>query len=176
MFSFSHVLPSFAHSHAVLNHAIAALLLSLTSVCFAADSPAMPNNVTPISLDVFKSPTCGCCQQWVNHLTEQGFKPQTHDLDDVSPVKAEHQIAPQYRSCHTAVSPDGYVFEGHVPAAVMQRFLSEKPDALGLAVPSMPMGSPGMEMGDHFTPYDVLLLKRDGSSSVYAHIGSSAEQ
>lgn len=138
-------------------------------------SPARINS--SLALDIYKSPSCGCCQEWVDHMEAQGFSAAIHHPADLNQIKVKYRIAPAYQSCHTAVSSDGYIFEGHIPAKVIQRFLAEKPtDALGLAVPGMPMGSPGMEMGNHFTPYDVLLLKSNGSTQVYTHINSINEQ
>ncbi len=137
---------------------------------------ASPVN-TAITLDVFKSPTCLCCEKWIAYLQAHGFQTTVHHPADLNQEKVARGVAPKYQSCHTAVSKNGYVFEGHIPAAVIQRFLTEKPkDAIGLAVPGMPMGSPGMEMGDHFNPYDVLLLKADGSNAVYAQITSIDQQ
>lgn len=125
----------------------------------------------PVILDVYKSPSCGCCAKWIDHIDAAGFQAATHHPSDLNLVKQKLGVAPQYQSCHTGVSKEGYIFEGHVPAEIMQKFLAEKPkDALGLAVPGMPVGSPGMEMGDRYDDYDVLLLKKDGSSSVYARI------
>lgn len=136
-----------------------------------------PTSEITIELDVFKSPSCGCCEKWVANLETNGFKSMVHHPLDLNQEKLKRNIAPQYQSCHTAVSNEGYVFEGHVPANLIKRFLAEKPkNALGLAVPGMPAGSPGMEMGDHFTPYDVLLLNADGSSRVYARINSVHDQ
>jgi hypothetical protein len=138
----------------------------------AAVAPA-----TAVTLDVYKSETCGCCGVWVDHAKENNFVANIHHPVDLNATKQEHGIAPQYQSCHTAVTPEGYVFEGHVPAKFIHQFLAEKPEgAVGLAVPGMPMGSPGMEVGDRFTPYDILLLKEDGSSEVYASIASAEEQ
>ena len=92
-------------------------------------------------------------------------------------LKTEHGINPQYRSCHTAVSTDGFVFEGHIPAKYVHQFLSDTPEgAIGLAVPAMPVGSPGMEVDDKFMPYQVLLIKKDGGSEVYADISTREEQ
>ena len=92
-------------------------------------------------------------------------------------LKSDYGIAPQYRSCHTAISDEGYLFEGHVPARYVKAFLAEPPvDAIGLAVPGMPVGSPGMEMGTDFMPYQVLLLKRDGGAEIYAQVDSPADQ
>ncbi|MCR6650765.1 MAG: DUF411 domain-containing protein [Cellvibrionaceae bacterium] len=124
-----------------------------------------------VTLDVYKSPTCGCCADWITHTETNGFKSVIHHPENLDSVKQELGIAPQYQSCHTGVSSDGFIFEGHVPARLMKKFLAEKPkDAIGLAVPGMPIGSPGMEMDDRITPYDVLLLHKDGSSSVYERI------
>jgi hypothetical protein len=132
---------------------------------------------TMLNLDVYKSETCPCCEKWILNLESKGFLATAHHPADLHQEKVKRGIAPRYHSCHTAVSADGYVFEGHIPASVIQRFLTEKPKgAIGLAVPGMPMGSPGMEMGNHFNPYDVLLLKADGSSAVYAQITSIDQQ
>lgn len=129
--------------------------------------------VLPAALDVFKSPTCGCCGKWVEHVEGGGFAAETHHPDDLNGLKQQLGVAAQFQSCHTAVSKDGYVFEGHIPTDIMQRFLAEKPaGALGLAVPGMPMGSPGMEMGDRRDSYDVLLLMKDGSARVYQHVAA----
>lgn len=126
---------------------------------------------TGISLDVYKSPTCGCCELWIEHLEANGIAAHIHHPEDLDAVKNAQGILPVYQSCHTAISADGYSFEGHIPAHVIVRFLAEKPEgAIGLAVPGMPLGSPGMELRDRLTPYDVLLLKKDGSSEVYEHI------
>lgn len=129
------------------------------------------------SLVVYKSPTCGCCEDWMDHMSNSGFE-VTHDHpENMQAVKEKYQIAPQYASCHTGVNEAGFVFEGHVPAKAIQRFVAAPPeDSIGLAVPRMPMGSPGMEMDDHFEPYDVLVLKTDGSSEVYMHIANQEEQ
>jgi hypothetical protein len=130
-----------------------------------------------IHLDVLKSPTCMCCGAWVEHASDNGFAAQISHPTDLTGAKLRLGIAPQYQSCHTAVADNGFVFEGHVPAKLVRQFLENPPlDALGLAVPGMPMGSPGMEIGDQFQAYDVLLLNKDGSASVYAHMASAQEQ
>jgi|TARA_B100001540_G_C15802205_1_gene640417 hypothetical protein len=124
-----------------------------------------------MQLAVYKSPDCGCCGLWMDHIESLGFITKTHHPADLNKIKHTLGVQRQYQSCHTAVSTEGYVFEGHIPAPVMQRFLAEKPQgALGLAVPGMPLGSPGMEMGNKRDDYDVLLLKKDGSSTVYERI------
>ena len=123
------------------------------------------------SLLVHKTPTCGCCKMWVEHLKMNGLKANTQDHENLDEIKKMYGIKPQYRSCHTAVSKDGYIFEGHIPSKYITQFLSENhPNAIGLTVPGMPMGSPGMEVGDRFMPYDVLILYKDGSSNVFAEV------
>jgi len=131
-----------------------------------------------IALDVYKSPNCGCCKKWLSHINENGFESKVYSNDDFSVIKNEKGIAPRYRSCHTAISTNGYVFEGHVPAKFIQQFMqtTQAVDVIGLSVPAMPVGSPGMEVDDKFQPYQILLLKSDGTSEVYAHVQSYKEQ
>ncbi|WP_414828261.1 DUF411 domain-containing protein [Alteromonas sp. H39] len=144
-----------------------------TSVSFA--SSAQVN--TAVHLDVFKTATCGCCKKWISHLKQSEIAVASQDLPYLDVLKRDAGIAPAYRSCHTAFSKDGFVFEGHVPARYIKTFLASPPaGALGLSVPGMPAGSPGMEMGDRFTPYNIMLLNEDGSASVFAHIASYEEQ
>ena len=93
------------------------------------------------------------------------------DHQNLEMIKDSYNIKPKYRSCHTSVSKNGHVFEGHIPTKYVDKFLSENhPNAIGLAVPGMPLGSPGMEYKDRFTPYDVLILFKDGTSKVYAQV------
>ena len=128
-------------------------------------------------LDVYKSPTCGCCKQWMKHLKTNGIDTNGHHPDDMSAFKTSKGIAREFQSCHTAVSKGGFVFEGHVPAKYIQQFLASPPkNAIGLSVPAMPVGSPGMEYQDKFMPYKVLQLNKDGSSTVYARVESPKEQ
>ena len=123
------------------------------------------------TLLVHKTPTCGCCKKWIVHLEEDGLNIDTKDLQNLDDIKNMYGIKPQYRSCHTAVSPNGCIFEGHIPSKHLTQFLSEDhPNAIGLSVPGMPLGSPGMEVGDRFMPYDVLILYKDGTSEVYAEV------
>lgn len=141
----------------------------------ASAEPARAPEAT--ALTVYKSPTCGCCADWITHMEEAGFEASTEHPQQMRTIKMQLGIAPEYSSCHTGVSEQGYVFEGHVPAKLVRRFLDDPPEnALGLAVPRMPVGSPGMEVGDQFEPYDVLLLKEDGSSEIYARIENPSEQ
>lgn len=117
---------------------------------------------------VYKSPTCGCCKKWITHLEENGFKVKGVDMRNVTPKKIEFGITPQTASCHTGVI-NGYVIEGHVPAADIKRLLKEKPkNVKGLTVPGMPIGSPGMEQGDRKDPYNVLAIDKDGKTRVFS--------
>lgn len=115
---------------------------------------------------VYKSPSCGCCKEWVNHLQENGFSVEVHDQRDMNPVKAEMGVPRHLQSCHTAKVGD-YVIEGHVPADDIKRLLEEKPAIAGLSAPGMPMGSPGME-GPRKDPYDVLTFQRGGKTTVFS--------
>ena len=129
------------------------------------------NNVDESQLLIHKTPTCGCCKKWIKHLEEDGFLTLSEDHKSLQEIKEKYNIKPKYRSCHTGVSKEGYIFEGHIPSKYISQFLSEKnPNAIGLSVPGMPLGSPGMEIEGMFTPYNVLILFKDGSSKVYAEV------
>ena len=122
----------------------------------------------PIAITVYKTPTCGCCKEWVAHLAKNGFAPKAHDLDDLSETKTTLGVPAALQSCHTAVI-GRYVIEGHVPADLIKKLIAAKPTNIaGLAVPGMPAGSPGMEMGGRKDPYEVFAFTRDGKRSVYA--------
>tara|TARA_A100001391_G_scaffold163903_1_gene123560 strand:- start:135 stop:557 length:423 start_codon:yes stop_codon:yes gene_type:complete len=118
------------------------------------------------SLEVYKSPTCGCCIKWVEHMRENGFDVKVHETQNLQPIKEKAGLRAGLGSCHTAFI-DGYTIEGHVPAKEVKRLLEERPEAVGLTVPAMPIGSPGMEMGDRQDPYEVLLFDEKGTE-VYA--------
>ena len=127
-------------------------------------------SVSTAQMEVFKNASCSCCEKWIEHIEKSGFEVNARNRVNMNAIKREFDIAPQYQSCHTAIF-EGYVFEGHIPANVIQRFIEEPPDdAIGLAVPGMPAGSPGMEMGEPFDEYDVLVLRSDGTSNGYVHI------
>ena len=144
----------------------AALALSLLAGSFHS-MPAKADTVDAV-MTVYKTPWCGCCGAWVDHIRGAGFTVEVEDLEDLSPVKRMAGVPDGLGSCHTAVI-DGYVVEGHVPADILARFLEESPDARGLAVPGMPVGSPGME-GPNPEVYDVLVFDRDGGSETYQTI------
>ena len=122
---------------------------------------------------VWKTPSCGCCHEWVSHLRKSGFEVVTHDVEDTAPIRQKFGLNAKFGSCHTA-RLGSYVVEGHVPAQELRRLLREQPKALGLAVPGMPMGSPGMEMGNTRDAYDVLLVLTDGSSRTYQSYASKS--
>lgn len=127
-----------------------------------------PARARPNQIEVFKTPTCGCCSAWAEHMVRAGFAVPTRDVDQETlwSLKKRAGISPELSACHTAFI-EGYFIEGHVPAKDVQRLLSERPDALGLTVPGMPIGSPGMEMGNQRDAYDTLLVLRDGSTVVF---------
>ncbi len=116
---------------------------------------------------VYKTPTCGCCTEWSNHLEANGFKVMNHNVEDINQYKEKANLPYGLGSCHTAFV-GGYAVEGHVPASDIKRMLTEKPAIRGLAVPGMPMGSPGMEYGDRKDAYNTISYTKDGKTSVYA--------
>jgi hypothetical protein len=146
------------------------LTLTLT-VPALIGAPALLRAAEP-QLDVYRSPTCGCCGAWVERMRAAGFDARVEEMADdaLYALKGLAGLHPDLWSCHTA-RIDGYVVEGHVPAADLRRLLAERPAALGLAVPGMPVGSPGMEMGGRVDPFDTLLIGRDGSATIFASHG-----
>lgn len=120
-------------------------------------------------IEVWKTPSCGCCTDWITHLHDNGFEVLVNDVSDTSLIRSKHRIPDEYASCHSGLV-HGYALEGHVPAKEIKRLLAEDPKVVGLVVPSMPLGSPGMD-GPGFQgrkmPYDVLLIALDGAASVY---------
>ena len=156
--------------------------LLIFSAC-AAPAPASPaaseestqkNNTTEAEtstlpvVTVYKSPTCGCCSGWVEHMEEEGFVVEAIDTNDLATVKAETGVPSQLQSCHTAIV-DSYVIEGHVPAEDIAQLLTERPDVVGLAVPGMPVGSPGMEVeGNAGQPFEVIAFDQSGNLKVFA--------
>lgn len=125
----------------------------------------------PTTVEVYKSPTCGCCVKWIEHLRAEGFAVRATDLDNLNELKASHGVPQQLQSCHTAVV-NGYALEGHVPAADVRRLLQERPTIGGLAVAGMPIGSPGMEVpGTKAHAYDVIAFDKGGVTQVFASYG-----
>lgn len=134
-------------------------VLSHPSLALAARSAAEP-------VMVWKNPDCGCCREWITHLRKNGFEVVSNDVKDTAPIRQKLGLPDKFGACHTA-TVGNYVVEGHVPAQELRRLLKEKPNARGLAVPGMPVGSPGMEAGNTRDAYDVLLVLTDGSSRIY---------
>ena len=147
------------------------LIFIIFSVSISSLEQGYSSSQNKFSLLVHKTPTCGCCKKWVKHLEANNFSTMIKDHQNLQKVKEQHSIKPKYQSCHTAVSQDGYVFEGHIPSKFIKQFLANpEANAIGLSVPGMPLESPGMEVEGRFMPYDVLVLFQDGSSKVYAEV------
>jgi hypothetical protein len=132
----------------------------------ALGAPVAASAVTPV-IEVYKSAYCGCCTAWVDHLKANGFSVKVQNVANPTDYREKFGMPNDLGSCHTGMV-QGYAIEGHVPAREIKRLLAERPRAKGLAVPSMPMGSPGME-GHRNDPYDVLLVQTDGRISIYKH-------
>lgn len=131
-------------------------------------SAAHSDRADGMHLLVNKTPWCGCCTVWAEQAEDAGFDVAMRDTDDLTPIKESLGVPATHASCHTA-EINGYVIEGHVPFDDIKRLLKEAPDARGLAVPGMPIGSPGMEQGERRQAYDVYLIDNDGNATVYSH-------
>jgi hypothetical protein len=145
-----------------MRRALAAAILPFSLAVASCSKPAA---AAPI-ITVYKTPTCGCCRSWVEHLRKNGFQVKTVDRPDLTTIKRQHGVPEPLSSCHTAIV-DGYTIEGHVPADVIRKLLQERPQVAGLAVPGMPMGSPGME-DPSSEPYEVYTFDRNGPKEIYA--------
>jgi hypothetical protein len=148
------------------------LLLACASLLAARPALAAAYEVLGAypELEVWKMRGCGCCAAWAKHFEAAGFQTQMHELDDLAPVRAAAGVPSDLGGCHTA-KVAGYVVEGHVPVVAVQRLLAERPTVLGLAVPGMPMNSPGMEVeGQPMQPFDVITFAADGSRSVFMEV------
>jgi hypothetical protein len=139
-------------------------MLSTVAALIVASS--RPRGQQAPKVEIYKDPSCGCCGQWVTHLQRAGFATTVSDVQSIETVKIKYHVPARLQSCHTAVV-DGYVIEGHVPASEVRRLLTERPKIVGLAVPGMPIGSPGME-GSGGKPYDVVSFDAAGHSRVYS--------
>lgn len=152
------------------------LTMALAGILFLSGAgQALAQSLTAVeaserqTVEMWRSPGCGCCGLWAEHLEANGFSVKMHETANgvLAKLKRQAGIAASHAACHTA-KIDGYVIEGHVPAQDVKRLLAEKPDAVGLAVPGMPLGSPGMDLGSEREPYQVLLVKKDGTTEVFA--------
>lgn len=143
------------------------LPLGLTALALALVAPACsPAQAAGPTVTVYHSPTCGCCGLWVDHLRANGFQVEVVERSNLAPVREQLGVPWALGSCHTAVV-DGYAVEGHVPADVIHRLLRERPPVLGIAVPGMPLGSPGMEQLGRWEPYEVFTFDANGPREVY---------
>ena len=145
------------------------LLISASSSIVAAPLAALADG-TSLDIHVVKNPQCGCCTAWIKILTDKGFNVTTEDRSGslLTEFKIESGIPKEMMSCHTA-KIDGYFIEGHVPASDIKRLIADRPDALGLAVPAMPYGSPGMGPEDEREAYDVYIIGVNGAAEVFQH-------
>ena len=132
----------------------------------AAPAMACSRPAKAVQVDVYKSPYCGCCGDWVDHVKASGIKTVVHEMEDVTPMARKLGVPDKLRSCHTA-EIDGYFVEGHVPASDIRKLLRERPTARGVAVPGMPLGSPGMEAGGQKTAFNTLIVDRNGAAKIF---------
>ena len=144
------------------------LVLVLGAVVVVTGVVLQPAKNDHPSMVVYKSPTCGCCVKWVEHMENAGFEVESRDMRDMGAIKSQLGVPRSVGSCHTAVI-DGYIVEGHVPPEHVERLLEERPDIHGIAVPGMPIGSPGME-GPNPEPYDVVTFDENGSTGIFARV------
>ena len=143
----------------------------LSAIAMVAATGVRPFAQKGPVVQVYKDATCGCCSLWVEHLRKAGFSANVSDVQDMTTVKDTYGVPRQARSCHTAVV-NGYVVEGHVPAADVQRLVTGRPNIVGIAVPGMPIGSPGMEVANvKPQPYEVLAFDKAGQTTVFASHG-----
>ncbi len=143
-------------------------VITMAAVLLMAGSIGTTAQGQPPTVEVYKSPSCGCCSKWVDHLRSHGFAVRAINTDTIDELKTSRGVPRQVRSCHTALV-GGYVVEGHVPAADVQWLLKERPAIVGIAVPGMPIGSPGMEVsGRKAQPFNVMAFAKDGSTRVFA--------
>lgn len=134
----------------------------------APATTAPPPNTDQLTMTVYKSPTWGCCGDWVSYMEQNGVTVIKEDVDNLGPIKSRYQVPAELQSCHTAIV-DGYVIEGHVPFAEVKRLLTERPNVIGLAVAGMPLGSPGMDAaGMTPQPYEVIAFGKEGQRDVFA--------
>jgi hypothetical protein len=149
-------------------------MLKTATLAFAAvftlAAPALADQAAKPPMTVYKSPTCGCCGGWIDHMRAAGYQIETKDTDAMDTVKELMGVPAEMASCHTATI-DGDLIEGHVPADAVDKLLAERPQATGLAVPGMPIGSPGMEMNGQTEPYTAMLFNRDGTARPFVEYG-----
>jgi hypothetical protein len=140
------------------------LLGSFLPLVVVAAAPK--NEKPPVEMTVYRSPTCGCCGKWLEHMKQDGFVVKDIQTEDMDAIKRQHGVPDNLKSCHTALV-GGYVVEGHVPASDIRSLLEKKPAVVGVGVPGMPAGTPGMEMGGRKDPYAVVQFDKNGQATVF---------
>jgi hypothetical protein len=148
-----------------MNAQVLAAALALTAVSFYVGAPAAQDARPTVT--VYKTATCGCCRKWIDHMRTNGFEVKSTDMPEVTSVKNSYGVPVDAQSCHTALV-DGYVVEGHVPASAVKKLLKERPKVTGIAVPGMPVGSPGMEIpSGEVEAYNVISFDKSGKTTVF---------
>ncbi|MBE9066472.1 DUF411 domain-containing protein [Leptolyngbya cf. ectocarpi LEGE 11479] len=147
--------------------ALITLGLLITGCSLAQEPEPSAQAALASEINVFRSPTCGCCGLWIEHMREAGFQVNDQITEDMAAIKEQYDIPDNLTSCHTAVV-DGYVVEGHIPAADVARLLTENSDIAGIAVPGMPSGSPGMESGSYVESYTVFAFDKNGATTSFS--------
>ena len=146
------------------------LVFLLTAVFFTGPTSMTLANEDNLTLTVHKTPFCGCCKKWIKHAREAGIKIIEKDHQNLNAIKREYKINPKHQSCHTSISKDGYIFEGHIHADVIKKYLENPSEnSKGLSVPGMPIGSPGMEMDGRLDDYVVLTMFEDNKDEIFLH-------
>jgi hypothetical protein len=140
------------------------LLGSFLPLVVVAAAPK--NEKPPVEMTVYRSPTCGCCGKWLEHMKQDGFVVKDIQTEDMDAIKRQHGVPDNLKSCHTALV-GGYVVEGHVPASDIRSLLEKKPAVVGVGVPGMPAGTPGMEMGGRKDPFAVVQFDKNGQATVF---------
>jgi len=144
----------------VMNKIMSLFFLVLLGVGFNINASENVNAIEPIEIEVYRSPSCGCCSKWIKHLKENQFSVKDYVTNDVQAIKDEKGVPSEMASCHTAIV-NGYVVEGHVPAADILKLIKDKPNVIGISVPGMPVGTPGMDMGGRKDAYQVVSFTKD---------------
>ena len=152
------------------NLSIKFLVFFLTAVFFTSSTSIPLANEGNLTLTVHKTPFCGCCKKWIKHAREAGINIIEKDHQNLNAIKSEYKINPKHQSCHTSISKDGYIFEGHIHADVIKKYLENPSEnSKGLSVPGMPIGSPGMEMDGRLDDYVVLTMFEDNKDEIFSH-------
>ena len=146
------------------------LVFLLTAVFFTGPTSMTLANEDNLTLTVHKTPFCGCCKKWIKHAREAGINVIEKEHQNLNAIKREYKINPKHQSCHTSISKDGYIFEGHIHADVIKKYLENPSEnSKGLSVPGMPIGSPGMEMDGRLDDYVVLTMFEDNKDEIFLH-------